>query len=183
MASELDRQRLLKLMQKTAAGDRNAFQDLYDRTAAHIFGMLRQMLGAEAQAEEILQDTYLAVWTRAADFHVSRGTVMTWITTIARRKAIDLIRRRGRETVTDQVPEQVAGDEDNPLLLAMAGNHADQLMLCFDELSRDQRHCVELAFFRGATHPEIAAAIRRPAGTVKSWIRRGLSALKRCLQR
>lgn len=183
MTTEIDRQRLLRLMHKTASGNTGAFKELYERTAAHVFAMLRQMLGSEAQAEELLQETYLAAWTRAADFHVSRGTVMTWLITIARRKAIDVIRRRGRETVTDQVPEQTTDPDDSPQAMAMAGSNSDQLRLCIDDLAPSQRQCVELAFFRGATHLEVSDALSKPVGTVKSWIRRGLQALKRCLER
>ena len=183
MSNELERRRLLRLIHRTAAEDSDAFQRLYEHTASHVFGVLRQMLGSDAQAEEVLQEVYLAVWSRAGDFHVSRGTVMTWIITIARRKAIDLIRRRKREVVTDEVPELPTDEQDSPLNMAMAGNHAEQLRICIDELTLDQRHCVELAFFNGATHREVSNAISKPVGTVKSWIRRGLSALKRCLER
>jgi RNA polymerase sigma-70 factor (ECF subfamily) len=108
---------------------------------------------------------------------------MTWIITIGRRKAIDQMRRHRRETVTDQVPEQATDPGKSPQALAIAGNHAEQLQLCIDELSTSQRRSVELAFFRGATHGEVSDALSKPVGTVKSWIRRGLQALKRCLER
>jgi len=183
VTSQLERQRLLKLIHKTAKGDQKAFRELYEKTAGYVFGLLRQMLDSDAQAEEVLQETYLAVWSRAADFHVNRGTAMTWIITIARRKAIDIIRTRGREVVTDRIPEPQAAEKDSPLNMAMADNHAEQLRLCIDELSIDQRQCVELAFFNGATHFEVSDAMSKPVGSVKSWIRRGLSALKRCLER
>jgi len=180
---ELERKRLMRLMHKTADGDREAFKDLYDRTSGHVFGLLHHMLESSAQAEEVLQDVYLAVWTRAVDFHVNRGTVMTWIITIARRKAIDIIRRQGREITTDEMPEPVSQESDSPLQVAMAGSDAHSLHLCMDELSVDQRQSLSMAFFKGATHYEVSDALSKPVGTVKSWIRRGLDALKRCLER
>lgn len=181
MATDVERRRLTRLLHKTADGDDAAFRTLYERTAGHVYALLRQMLRAEAQAEEVLQDTYLAVWMRAGEFRASRGSAMTWVITIARYKAIDLIRRRGREVITDEFLEPAISESEEPLALAMGSDSAAMLMECMDVLGAQERRSIELAFFGGASHPEVAQFLGKPVGTVKSWIRRGLQSLKRCL--
>ena len=181
MANEIERQRLAKLLVEISNGDEDAFRDFYERTSSYVFAVLNRMLHSRGQAEDILQDVYLAVWLRAGEFRASRGSAMTWLVTIARYRAISAIRKSGREFVTDDMPEQSTTAREQPLALAMGSSDAALLHDCMNELGVEQRRSVELAFFDAATHFELSEAFGKPLGTVKSWIRRGLQALKRCL--
>lgn len=183
MSSDIERQRLVKLLQEISKGNDAAFRDFYERTSGSVFALLQRMLHSQGQAEDILQDVYLAVWMRAGDFRAARGSAMTWLITIARYRAISAIRRSGREVITDSMPEQAVGENEQPMALAMGSADAASLHDCMNELDVEQRRSVELAFFEAATHFELAAALGKPLGTVKSWVRRGLQALKRCLSR
>lgn len=183
VSSEIERQRLVKLLRDIAAGNDHAFQEFYERTSTAVFALLKRMLRSEGQAEDILQDVYLAVWMRASEFRAARGSAMTWVITIARYRAISAIRKSGREIITDDLPEERTHENEQPLALAMGSADAALLHDCMNELGSEQRRSVELAFFQAATHFELAEALGKPLGTVKSWIRRGLQALKRCLSR
>lgn len=181
LASEIDRKRLERLLLKVANGDQSAFAEFYQRTAAHIHSLLRHMLPSQALTEDVLQDTYIAVWTRAGDFRASKGTAMTWLITIARYRAIDVLRKEARKSALDDIPEQAIEDTDEPISVAMLSSDIALLNDCIQGLASQERECVELAFYRGATHMEVSSKLNKPLGSIKTWIRRGLMNLKRCL--
>jgi len=169
------------LLAQTALGDKRAFHALYETTSPQIMGLLMSMLRRRDLAEDLLQDTYVKVWHRAGDYHAQRGQVSTWIASIARYAAIDLLRseaiRRPASDDTDSAVDPLASasralveDEDQSRLLE-----------CLDALSSDQRQTISLAFYRGYTHEELALQLATPLGTVKAWIRRGLNRLRECL--
>lgn len=175
-------QKLARLMAQVSLGDRAAFKTLYEHTAPDVMGLLRSMLRQGDLAEDLLQDTFVKVWHRAGDYHPERGQVSTWIASIARYAAIDALRarkiRRGDDSLLDNLRdqrpsafEQLAGDAQE-----------ERLHHCMGTLSDDQKQSISLAFFGGYTHDELASQLDKPLGTVKAWIRRGLSKLRECLE-
>lgn len=182
---DVDRDRLGQLLADTAAGDRGAFEAVYQRTCAKLFGICLRILNDRSEAEEVLQDVYLVVWRKAGLFDASRASPITWLAMIARNKAIDRLRvgRIDRAAVPLDFSAELVADGVTAETLAEAGLEQRRLQGCMDELSSEQRNVIRVAFFEGCTYEEIASRSDTPVGTVKSWIRRGLLKLKACLQR
>lgn len=182
------------LLSRTALGDRAAFAQLYDRTSGHLFAVLLRVQRDRALAEDLLQEVYVSVWRAAGGFDAARSQPLTWLTSIARNRAIDSLRRTQTQPQLlsttrdadddDESPDAVerAPDESpGPLELLDRACDERQLMRCMDGLSATQRQSVALAFYDGLSHAEVALHLRQPLGTVKSWLRRALQSLKQCL--
>lgn len=183
-----DAAELTRLLERTAARDRAAFAEFYRRTAPAVLGTLVRIVRRRSVAEDVLQDVYVQVWERAADFDAHRGRAMTWVLALARYRAIDALRRDRMDLVDpheladaiDSAGGPSAGDEVHDA--AADAMDRRRLARCFAQLSSDQQRTVLLAFQGGRSHPEIATALARPLGSVKSWIRRGLQSLKECME-
>ena len=176
---------LAALLAACAQRDRKAFQRLYDCTAPQLLASLLRILRQRALAEDALQDVYVQVWNRAGQYEPGRGSAWGWLIAVARYRAIDLRRREGRspaETGMDLDTLLMDGDSNEASELGLGERASRALAHCMGALQPRQRECIALAFQGGLTHPEVAAEIGEPLGSVKSWIRRGLSALKRCLE-
>lgn len=181
---ETGQEELIGLLSAVAHQDREAFQQLYRVAAGRMFGLCRQLAGQQELAEEALQDAFIRIWHHAGEYHSDRGSPLSWMMTIARYRTLDLMRaRKSRQTSGDDGLELEADGRNGPMenYLQTAGESA--LSGCFDELSASQRDTILLSYYRGLTHDELSVALSTPIGTVKSWIRRGLLALKRCLER
>jgi RNA polymerase sigma-70 factor, ECF subfamily len=175
--------RLEALLAGVAAGDQEALAALYDLTVAKVYALARAVLGTDADAEEAVSDAYHQVWQGAARFDRSRGSASAWLMTIARTRALDLLRQR-RAFHGRHAPEEAGAREEQPDLQ----RQADELLAHFQEGSaaRDAlealaplpRRLLGLAFFQGMTHQEIAAECALPLGTVKSHLRRALLVLR-----
>jgi len=174
-------ERLATLLSRCAAADSGALEQLYRTVAPVLFACLMRMLSRRSLAEEALQDVFVTIWRRAGQFSPERGRAMAWLTSIARYRAIDLLRheRAAPALVADLPAHAAASDATHEE--AFAGQDARALERCLKLLTQDQRHCLELAFVGGNSHGDIARLIGTPLGTVKSWIRRGLQTLKACL--
>lgn len=170
-----------ELLAAIALDDREAFARLYERAAPHLFGVLLRILREEALAEEALQDVFVKVWQRAGDYRPDRASARTWLFSIARHRAFDLLRRRRPEGDADAAPEPI-DDGPGPFEWAAGQAAGASLRDCLDRLQPDQRACIVLAYCDGYSHEELSRRIGSPLGTVKSWIRRGLELLKRCLE-
>lgn len=174
---------LQRLLERCAAGDSAALQPLYERASPLLFACLTRMLRRRALAEEALQDVFVSIWQRAGQFAASRGRPMAWMMSIARYRAIDLLRReRSAPLLVPELPEPAgpsAESRDEPEGWAPA---AGLLERCLKLLSDQQRSCLELAFVAGNSHEDISRLTGNPLGTVKSWIRRGLKSLRQCLE-
>jgi len=169
---------LAQLLQRCAARDPTAFRALYDKTSPILFARLLRMLRRRSVAEEALQDVYVRIWERAAQFEVHRGRALAWMVTIARYCAIDLMRRERITLVSDDAIDEIP-DESVPDSVAIEKpNNFDH---CIGQLNENTRKCLTLAFVEGRSHDEIARLTVSPLGSVKSWIRRGLLSLKECL--
>jgi RNA polymerase sigma-70 factor (ECF subfamily) len=169
---------LAQLLQRCAAQDSAAFRTLYDKTSAILFARLLRMLRRRSVAEEVLQDVYVRIWQRAAQFEMSRGRALAWMVTIARYCAIDLMRRERLSLVSDDSVEEIPDESDSEPGGFDKPNNFD---FCIAQLNETTRKCLTLAFVEGRSHDEIARITTSPLGSVKSWIRRGLLALKGCL--
>ena len=185
---------LAALLGRAGLGDRAAFATLYERTSAHLFAVVLRINRDRAQAEDILQEVYVNVWRSAQSFDAAQSQPLTWLTSVARNRAIDSLRRAqtqpqiqaahtsgGDDAEDVDVYDQVADDSAGPLELLSRASDARALTHCMKALSAQQRQSVALAFFDGLSHAEVAEQMRQPLGTVKSWVRRALIALKGCL--
>lgn len=177
--------RLAAALAAVGRGDRAALRQVYDLTAAKLFGICLRICGERASAEDVLQTVYIKVWERAGQFDATRASPITWLATIARNGAIDWRRSVAGRAARDSLPEQAAyavADEaprvDQSLV---AAEESEQLHRCLGELEERTRTCIRSAFFDGATYAELAEREKVPLGTMKSWIRRGLMRLKDCL--
>jgi RNA polymerase sigma-70 factor (ECF subfamily) len=172
---------LQRLLERCATGDSAALQPLYELASPLLFACLTRMLRRRALAEEALQDVFVSIWQRAGQFTAARGHPMAWMMSIARYRAIDLLRReRSAPVLVPELPE-TAGIEarEEPEGWTPA---AGLLERCLKLLSDQQRSCLELAFVAGNSHEDISRLTGNPLGTVKSWIRRGLKSLRQCLE-
>lgn len=172
------------LVARSAMGDRLAFADLYQATSAKLFAVLLRILKNEELAEDALQDVFIKVWHKAKEYHAGKGAVMTWLLSIARYRAIDMLRRAKSAVQTDSADDVLENSAaDQPDLVELTGRAVDndRLNTCLDELESPRRACLVLAYCEGYTHDELSRRLGSPVGTIKSWIRRGLQALKACL--
>ena len=165
-----------------AGGDLDAFGRLYDELAPLVFGVARRVVRDPSRAEEVTQEVFTEVWRQAARFDPSRGSVRTWVLTIAHRRAVDTVRstqasRAREEHVGRREPVDVAGPED---AVVTAAEH-EGVRRCLDSLTPLQSQAVRLAYYQGFTYPEVAELLGRPLPTVKSRMRDGLIRLRDCL--
>jgi RNA polymerase sigma-70 factor, ECF subfamily len=176
-------ERLAALLAGCAKRDAAALEELYRSTAPALLACLMRILRRRALAEEALQDVFVQVWQRAGQYDEHRGRPYAWLVSMARYRAIDILRRERITSVDpDEIAETLAADAaDEGQSLASTGD-AQAVEYCMQRLTGEQRECIRLAFLAGRSHPEIAASLARPLGSVKSWIRRGLAALKECIE-
>jgi RNA polymerase sigma-70 factor, ECF subfamily len=174
------------LMQRLLQRDVRAFEELYDRHSRIVYGLVLRILQQASTAEEVVQDIFLQVWRNAAHYDEARGPVLPWLLTLARNRALDHLRlkserQRRREDPSEQLPAAAGSAPD------FEGNLDDQRRAArvrelMSALKPQQRRAIELAYFEGLSHSEIAARLEEPLGTVKGWIRNGLLKLKEGLQ-
>jgi RNA polymerase sigma-70 factor (ECF subfamily) len=171
------------LMARIAAGERDALRQLYDATSAKLFGVCLRILSDREESEDVLQDVYVTIWRRADRFDAGRASVMTWVSTIARNRAIDRLRARGPLAYAEQVDDlEIADGSDSAETLLSAADDRTRLDHCLGELDDRTEKVIRTAFFEGVTYEALAKRVDAPLGTMKSWIRRGLAKLKGCLQ-
>lgn len=168
------------ILGRVAGGDQGAFAELYDLTAARVLGLIRRVLVDHAQSEEVAQEVFLEIWQTAPRFDSTKGAAMTWIMTMAHRRAIDRIRssQSGRDrdvaigirdlgTPYDEVAEAVETSVEH-----------ERVQAAMSQLSELQREAVGLAYYGGLTQTEVAATLKVPLGTVKTRIRDGMLRLR-----
>ena len=186
---------LSQLLARAGLGDRAAFATLYERTSGHLFAVVLRIQHDRSVAEELLQDVYVSIWKAARSFDAAQSQPLTWLTSIARNRAIDSLRRAQVQPMVqslsreddDEGPDPAEAIPDDttpgPLDLLDRASDARELARCMQALSAQQRQSLALAFFDGLSHAEVADHLREPLGTVKSWMRRALITLKACLER
>jgi len=173
------------LVQRIATGDREAFAQLYDRFSRPLLATALRILNDPTEAEDIVHDVFVSLWTKASDYEASRGTAFSWAITLTRNRAIDRLRSRKRrfELLDQSAPSDLGYNDTHTHDTTSAGDlflkeKAAAVRSAVAELAADQRNALELAFFRGLTQQEIAAQLKQPLGTVKARIRRGLIKLR-----
>ncbi len=175
------------LLLQIGQGNRTAFRQLYDQTSPQLFAIALRLMKKQDMAEEILQEVFLTLWHVSDQYNTERGSVRTWLSTITRNRCIDRIRRLPAEQVLllneETMISEMASDHDDPLAHAMQADHQALLSMCMQGLDDQQRQCVSLAFFDGMTHQQVASHLTVPLGSAKTWIRRGLEFLKKCMER
>jgi len=167
---------------RVSYGDRAAFADLYARVSPRLFGICLRMLPTRQEAEETLQDVFLTVWHKAAQFDPARGSALTWLGTIARNRSLDRLRAsRGRADdpieLDEDIPDTAPLAED----ILLDRDDARRVHQCLGTLDPGDQRLIRTAFFDGASYAELATRSDRPLGTIKSRIRRALIRLKECL--
>ncbi len=170
------------LLARVAQKDRAAFADIYRATSAKLYGIILRILRRRDVADEVLQEVYVKIWDRAADFDASKASPITWMATIARNRALDEIRRKTPDSIEDH-PEllDVASDEETALASVMRGEDGTRLTDCLSRLEDNRRQMVMLAYCDGLSRDELAEKYGQPVNTIKTWLRRSLAQLKGCL--
>jgi RNA polymerase sigma-70 factor (ECF subfamily) len=173
------------LIRALAGGDQQALASLYDSTSRTVYGLVLRILGDAGAAEEVLLDVYTQAWRQAAAYCEGRGSPMAWLTTIARSRAIDRLRRgRAEQQRTEPLDEATlrAASADDIEGGVAARERRAVVRAALEALSPEQREVIELAYYGGLSHSEIAAAKGLPLGTVKTRTRLGMSRLREMLK-
>ncbi len=170
------------LLAAVAGGDLDEFERFYDVLAPLVYGVARRVVRDPSRAEEVTQEVFVEVWRQAARFDASRGSVRTWVLTIAHRRAVDTVRSSEASRVRDEhvarrEPVEVAGPEE---AIVLASEH-EGVRRCLESLTPLQSQAVRLAYYQGFTYREVAEMLGRPLPTVKSRMRDGLIRLRDCL--
>ena len=175
---------LRDLLALVAAGDRAAFTRFYDLTSSRIYGLAVRVVRDRHYAEEIVQEAYLQYWQKAGDYHPARGSVMTWMMTIAHRRAVDRVRSEElqQQRMSQYGAVSVETPRNIPLEVVVQTDEARTLRTCLGTLTELQRSCIEMSYFGGLTYPEVARHTDTPLPTIKSRIRDGLRRLRTCLR-
>jgi RNA polymerase sigma-70 factor (ECF subfamily) len=184
VVTQTDNQELETLLERCALGERDALRALYERTAPRLQGILMRILGSRPAAEDALQDAFIRIWQQAARFDPIRGRALSWMVAIARNRALDM-KRAVRPMVLLEVAELAGAEQlvvEDPAGSSEFGSAGAALRRCLAELLAAQRQCLVLAYQKGLTQERIATTLGQPLGTVKSWMRRGLQSLARCMQ-
>lgn len=166
------------LLERVADGDRDAFEQFYDATADLVFGVARRVLIDRGLAAEVAQEVFLEVWRKAGGFEATRGSAKSWVAVMAKRRAIDVVRATQAARERDRIHPVGVVEPGDPVGDAVS-DHEDRSRVsdALGALTDLQREALDLAFFRGLTHREVAAELDVPLGTVKTRIRDGLGRL------
>jgi RNA polymerase sigma-70 factor (ECF subfamily) len=176
-----DRPRVdLELLQRIGARDPDALGELYDRHARLLFGLILRILRSRPEAEEVLQEVFVQIWTKVDAYSPTIGAPLAWLVRIARNRAIDRLRAN---QVRDRTLQALTPEPSPPYATRAGAQSVEQLAVlrALSSLSPEQRDLIELAYFEGLTHAELAERFGLPLGTVKTRVRNGLLALRRDL--
>lgn len=174
-----------RLLGRVAAQEPEALAEFYDQTAGPLYSVAVRILGDAAEAEEVIQDVFVQIWQKAAAFDATLGAPFHWALSITRHRSIDRLRARQRRTrLIDDLVERAVDPlaETPPAQPSMQHEEAAVVRTALSGLAVEQRQAIELAFFGGLTHLEIAQALHEPLGTIKARIRRGMLKLRETLQ-
>lgn len=165
-----------------ANGERAALSRLYDEEAGRLIAVAQRIVRRREQAEDVVQDAFVAIWQRAATFDPALGSARAWIYTIVRNRALNVVRDGRREVLSDAIdlaPEVAVDVVITDAVEQLATG--SRLRACLERLEPQKRESVLLAYVTGFSHGEIAGRLGVPLGTAKSWVKRGLAALKDCM--
>ena len=169
------------LISRIALKDREAFRALYSATSAKLFGVCLRVLKNRAEAEEVLQDIYVKIWLNADKYQVSGYSPITWLVAISRNLCID--RLRARRPAADEISEalEIADQSATPEQTALLKGETGRLVNCLEQLHPERAMAVKAAYMEGHSYQDLAALLGQPLNTVRTWLRRSLISLRKCL--
>jgi RNA polymerase sigma-70 factor, ECF subfamily len=173
---------LVGLLATVAKGDAAAFERLYEATRAKLYGVLLRILGRPELAEEVMQETYLKVWTMAGKFDPALASPITWMVAIARNRAIDIVRKKADLSIEEE-PEamDVAAETPAPLARREMTEELRRLLSCLGKLDPEKQRIVLLAYYSGWSREQLAKKLDIPVNTIKTWLRRSLLEIRGCM--
>jgi RNA polymerase sigma-70 factor (ECF subfamily) len=174
---------LVWLLAAVAKGDADAFQRLYEATRAKLYGVLLRILGRPELAEDVMQETYLKVWTTAGKFDPTLGSPITWMVAMARNRAIDIMRKKGEISIEETQIEAmgVAAENSAPLARREMTEELRRLLSCLGKLDPEKQRIVLLAYYSGWSREQLAKKLDIPVNTIKTWLRRSLLEVRECM--
>jgi RNA polymerase sigma-70 factor (ECF subfamily) len=172
------------LLERVVRRDATAFRALYDQAAPKLLGLALRILKRRESAEDVVQDVFVKLWNGQAKFDAALGSGYAFLATITRNRAVDIMRRRGESTASAETEiEDLMDPTPSPESVAAERSELRALLLCLEQLAEGPRQAILAAYLDGATGEEIATKLATPIGTIKSWIHRGLAAVRECLGR
>ncbi|AGE27775.1 sigma-70 family RNA polymerase sigma factor [Pseudomonas poae RE*1-1-14] len=173
---------LRPLLAQCALGNRQAFETLYRSVSPRLHGVAYRFMGRSDLAEEVLQEAFVRIWYNASRYEPHLAAPMTWMVNITRNLAIDHLRKRREQPLADGQQDALLDDSPSAHDQLDSERNARALNRCLDTLDGMQRQSITMAYFRGLSCSELAEHLAAPLGSVKSWIRRGMERLRRCLE-
>jgi RNA polymerase sigma-70 factor (ECF subfamily) len=177
-------QRWREYLERIQGRDSNALQALYDETSRVLYSLAFRVLNDREDAEEVLLDVYQQIWNAAGRFDASRGSVLSWLAVVTRNRAIDRVRQsnaRRTHELSIEEPVETADESPAPETLSILDQQRRLVREAMATLAKEQRDAIELAFYSGMSHSEVAEALGEPLGTVKTRIRVGMQKLRKAL--
>ncbi|AWA39316.1 sigma-70 family RNA polymerase sigma factor [Pseudomonas sp. 22105] len=177
-----DTDQLKHLLAQCSLGDRRAFEALYRSVSPRLHGVALRFMGRPDLAEEVLQESFVRIWNNASRYQSQLSAPMTWMINITRNQAIDQLRKRRERPLSDLDAQMLVDDSPSVHEQLNSSRETTSLNRCLDELEGMQRQSITIAYFEGLSCSELAEHLSAPLGSVKSWIRRGMERLRRCLE-
>ena len=178
----VDTDELGQLLAQCSLGNRRAFETLYRTASSRLFAVALRCMGRRALAEEVLQEAFVRIWHNASRYDANLSKPMTWMINITRNLAIDQLRRHREEPLSDEQAQALFDESPSAHDQLDSDRQASELQRCLDKLEGMQRQSIITAYFHGISHADLATQLAAPLGSVKSWIRRGMERLRRCLE-
>lgn len=173
---------LIWLLASVAKGDEAAFERLYAATRAKLFGVVLRILRRQDLAEEVVQEAYVKIWNSAGQFNPSLASPITWMVSIARNRAIDVVRKRSEASIEDEpVAMEVASDIPDPLARREMTEELKRILECIWQLDPERQKLVLLAYYNGWSREQLSEKFNTPLNTVKTWLRRSMIEIRGCL--
>ena len=180
--STSDADPLQPLLAQCALGNRQAFETLYRSVSPRLHGVALRFMGRQDLAEEVLQEAFVRIWYNASRYQAHLSAPMTWMVNITRNLAIDQLRKHREQPLVDGQQDAMVDDAPSAHDLLDSQREANALNRCLETLDGMQRQSISVAYFQGLSCSELADHLAAPLGSVKSWIRRGMERLRRCLE-
>jgi RNA polymerase sigma-70 factor (ECF subfamily) len=177
-----DTDQLRQLLAQCSLGDRRAFETLYRSVGPRLHGVALRFMGRPDLAEEVLQESFVRIWNNASRYESHLSAPMTWMINITRNQAIDQLRKHRDRPLTDVEQDALTDESPSAHDQLNSAREATALNRCLETLEGMQRQSITVAYFQGLSCSELAEHLAAPLGSVKSWIRRGMERLRRCLE-
>ena len=178
----LSKTELIWLLAATAKGDTDAFERLYLATRSKLYGVTLRILRRADLAEEIMQESYVKIWSHAGHFNPRLGSPITWMVAIARNAAFDLLRKKSETSIEDEPKAiEISAETRDPLAPREMSEELKRLLACMTALEEEHRRVLLLAYYNGWSREQLAKKFETPVNTIKTWLRRGLIQIRECM--